>query len=577
MEKLWLFEIIALAISVMGLIAIIIILRVTEGERVPTWQIKTRHTKPLTVTINSVISLFSTTIKSTVLIPVIAAMGELKWMWFREDHRLTDMQVFDSAAKGPLGAAIMLWTFRGRSLACLGAFIIIGSLSLDFAFQQLLTFPLRPVDVGQATIPRTNEYSAFRPGPITGLKLPELAMVAAVFKGLYGDGTTCPITPECNSGNCTWTEYTSLGVCSKCYSTTNQIRKQCSTYNYITIGDNNQEFVLGDPIPYCNYTLPSGQSIPGGFPNSTLQVASPVLVDIANTPASNETYFGNGLAAHLGTLSVMRASWNETIDALERDRYELLDANATECGLDICVVKYRGEEQRSTFTEHVLDHFINTTDYQAVSIADGTLMPAIIHPPASWTNQSNTNDNNIYYVDPITIQALRFEFYESDTSVWANDSFNALEAAGNNFVSYVRYLDDAGVNAMMQSLATCMTQRVRQAPGDGTNLQGPGPQAIGVTMQDMPHVNVRWGWLAFPAVLVLLSAAFLAATVLETKREGATMLWKTNSLAHFYHPLPEHGADKLRDAYSAKHAEKIARDMRVKWEETEHGGRFVVL
>lgn len=166
MEKLWLFEIIALFISLIALIAIVIILRVTEGKRVPTWQIKPKHTKALTVTINSVISIFSTIVKSTVLIPVIAAMGELKWMWFRDDHRLTDFQVFDSAAKGPLGAALMLWTFRGRNLACLGAIIIIGSLALDFAFQQLVTFPLRPVYVGQATIreylPRSTQHTRSR-------------------------------------------------------------------------------------------------------------------------------------------------------------------------------------------------------------------------------------------------------------------------------------------------------------------------------------------------------------------------------------------------------------------------------
>lgn len=405
-------------------------------------------------------------------------------------------------------------------------------------------------------------------------------MVAAVFKGMYGDNTTCPITPSCTTGNCTWTEqYTSLGVCSQCYSTTKQIKKQCSTFNYTTVDENNESVIVGDPISYCNYTLPSGQSIVGSS-DSGMSI-SPVLVDVGYSPASNETYFGNGLTAHLGTLSVMRASWQQVSDDQDRYRYELLDANATECGLDMCVVKYHSDEQKSLFTERVVDTFVNATDYSPFSEGDsGYIMPAIIQPPESWTNMSNANESNVYYVDPFTIQALRFEFSQSDNPVWGgtyNDSLTGQVQASNDFVSYLRYLDDAGMEVMMQSLATCMTQRVRQAPGDGTNLQGPGPRALGVATQDMPHVNVRWGWLALPAALLLLSAVFLAATVLETRREGATMLWKTNSLAHFYHPLPEVGTDKLRDADSAKHAEKIARDMRVKWEESEHGGRFVVL
>ncbi|EXJ77021.1 hypothetical protein A1O3_10178 [Capronia epimyces CBS 606.96] len=573
-EKLWLFEIIALAVSLVALLAIVTILRVTEGRRVPTWQIKPKHTKPLTVTINSVVSIFSTIVKSTVLIPVIAALGELKWIWFRQDHRLTDFQVFDSAAKGPLGAALMLWTFRGRNLACLGAMIVIGSLTLDFAFQQLITFPLKPVGVGQATIARTNEYSAFRPGYITGLKLPEIPMVAAVFKGMYGDNTTCPVTPGCTTGNCTWTEqYTSLGVCSKCYSTTNLIQKQCGTYNMTEVDENGDLTVVGDPVPYCNYTLPSGQSIAGiiGLESDSLPV-----VDVGINPASGDTYFGSTLTAHLATISVMRASWEQGANG-----FAPVDVNATECGLDLCVIKYKGNQQKSVFTEQVVDTFINTTDHSPFSTPEGgSTMPAVIQPPASWTNHSSANASNIYYVDPFTIQALQFEFSQTESPLWGgqyNDSFGSSASPSNDFVSYVRFMGDGGMETMMQSLATCMTQRMRRAPGAGTNLQGPGTIALGEANQDMPHVHVRWGWLALPATLLLLSAIFLAATVLEAKREGATMLWKTNSLAHFYHPLPDDGTHKLRDAYSAKHAEKIARDMRVRWEETEHGGRFVVL
>jgi hypothetical protein len=154
MEHLWLFEIFALAVSTLALLGLIILLRVTNGQKVPNWTVKPKYSKPFTVTINSVISIFSTAVKSTVLIPVAAAMGELKWMWFNSGHRLTDVQVFESAARGPLGAVIMLWQFRGRSLACLGAVIILGSLALDFGFQQLVTYPLRPVNLEPATIGR---------------------------------------------------------------------------------------------------------------------------------------------------------------------------------------------------------------------------------------------------------------------------------------------------------------------------------------------------------------------------------------------------------------------------------------
>jgi hypothetical protein len=583
MERLWAFEIFALVVSTLALLGLIILLRVTNGHKVPNWTIRPKYTKPLAVTINSVISIFATAVKSTVLIPVAAAMGELKWIWFNSGHRLTDIQIFESAARGPLGAAIMLWSFRGRSLACLGAVIILGSLALDFGFQQLVTYPLRPINLGPATIARTNEYIAYRPGWITGTPLAEQPMVAAIYTGMYGDGKSFPITPGCPSGNCTWAEdYTSLGFCSRCYSTTDQIVKQCGTFNYTTFDENGQPQVVGDPIPYCNYTMPSGQSIPGINFTSGSATTLPIFVDISDTPASDKTYFGKALTAHVSTLSVMRAEWQSVAD--DQDRYydKIVAANATECGIDACVIKYRATLQNSNFTEIIVDTFVNETDRQVFSEGDaGYTMPAYIHPPQSWTNHSNANDSNIYSFDGITIQALRFQFADNAYQLlWSGrfvDTMTGQAYVDNDFVAYVRYLDEAGMEHMMSSLTSSMTRRIRTSPGTGTNSYGPGPNAIGVTTQDMPHVNVRWGWIGLPAAILLLSALLLVCTMIETKREGATMLWKSNALAHFYHPLTKEGRNRLRDAQSAKHAEKIAQDMTVKWQETDEGGRFVPL
>ena len=146
LEKMWLFEFFALTVSLLAMIGMILLLVFTKGSPPPVWEIRPPHTKPLAVTLNSVLSIFSTLVKSTVLIPVVASLGELKWLWFRKGRSLGDMQVYDGAAKGPLGALAMLWVFRAKTLACLGAIIIIGSLTLDFAFQQLVTYPLRPFD-----------------------------------------------------------------------------------------------------------------------------------------------------------------------------------------------------------------------------------------------------------------------------------------------------------------------------------------------------------------------------------------------------------------------------------------------
>lgn len=71
---------------------------------------------------------------------------------------------------------------------------------------------------------RSNSYSGWRPGPITGIKLAELPMVGAAYTGVYAQNNPFLVTPDCTTGNCTWIEdYTTLGVCSKCYDVTDQI------------------------------------------------------------------------------------------------------------------------------------------------------------------------------------------------------------------------------------------------------------------------------------------------------------------------------------------------------------------
>ncbi|KAE9980911.1 hypothetical protein BLS_008101 [Venturia inaequalis] len=588
-EKWWLFEFFAWFLGAIGLIAIVIILRTTEGNPTPNWYIKSKYSSvKLTVTINSVISLFSTLVKSTLLIPVIAGMSQLKWVWFRQGHHLSDYQRFDSAAKGPLGSLILIWKFRGASLACLGAFLVIASLGLDFAFQQLVTYPLRSVVVSNGTVPRSNSYSGWRPGPITGIKLAELPMVGAAYTGLYAQNNSFLVTPDCPTGNCTWTqEYTTLGVCSKCYDVTDQIQRQCSTYDYKdTMTDDNNittTSIVGAPVPYCNYTMPGTANAPGQQIAGNSQYDYPILLQVNNTVASNQTYFGNGLHAHIATVGIMRAEWNYTLDtigdgdnATVRSFWEPINVNATECGLDICVKKYRGSMVLNNFKEELLDTFINATDFNFTD-AESSVASLYIQPPSSWTNHTEESENT-FVIDPFTITALQFLFWSAGDSpaffqgAFA-DSGTGQTTSENDIVSYIRYLNDTGVDNMMTSLAASMTKRMREAPESDSTF-GLGISEKGQAMKDLPHVNVRWAWISFPIILLALALIFLIASMIENARNGA-ILWKTNALAPFHHPLTKEGRERLQNASSPAQVEQIAKELSVKWQKTEAGYRMV--
>jgi hypothetical protein len=88
------------------------------------------------------------------------------------------------------------------------------------------------------------------------------------------------------------------------------------------------------------------------------------------------------------------------------------------------------------------------------------------------------------------------------------------------------------------------------------------------------YVNVRWNWIAFPAALILLALVFLVMTIFQNRRNGA-MLWKSNSLANFYHPLTKDGRNALQSGKTAEEAEQIAESMKVQWKQTDSGYRLV--
>jgi hypothetical protein len=64
---------------------------------------------PHNVPLSFVISTLATLSKSWLLLVVASAFGQFKWLWMTsKQRRLQDLQDFDEASRGPLGAAKLL-------------------------------------------------------------------------------------------------------------------------------------------------------------------------------------------------------------------------------------------------------------------------------------------------------------------------------------------------------------------------------------------------------------------------------------------------------------------------------------
>ena len=65
--------------------------------------------------LNTIISILANIARVSLLMAVAATISQNKWLWFYKDsHKLPDIQCFEEASRGPWGSFIMLVRLRGR-------------------------------------------------------------------------------------------------------------------------------------------------------------------------------------------------------------------------------------------------------------------------------------------------------------------------------------------------------------------------------------------------------------------------------------------------------------------------------
>lgn len=106
------------------------------------------HDKPLTewklpIQPSSLIAVFSTIAKSALLVPVAECISQLKWIYFENPTRLSQLQTFDDASRGPWGSLMFLTQAHTTSMASIGALITLLALAFEPFAQQVIEFPSR--------------------------------------------------------------------------------------------------------------------------------------------------------------------------------------------------------------------------------------------------------------------------------------------------------------------------------------------------------------------------------------------------------------------------------------------------
>lgn len=142
----WWWEFGAVVVSLVATTLIMAILLVMNGKPLQHWR--------LPIQINSLVAIFSTFARSSLLLVLAEGLSQLKWNHFeKQSSTLNQLQTFDEASRGPWGALMLLVKLKReiRCLSAIGAALTVLGLAFEPFTQQILEFPSRKVSITNGT------------------------------------------------------------------------------------------------------------------------------------------------------------------------------------------------------------------------------------------------------------------------------------------------------------------------------------------------------------------------------------------------------------------------------------------
>ena len=373
--------------------------------------------------------------------------------------------------------------------------------------------------------------------------------------GVYG----IPGNPSftCSTGNCTFPDMPSLGVCGSCKDVTADSQSECGPGDGANILTN------------CNFTSPSGFRLTAVFGESgSATTYWTKLNSVASTSPSNiSTSVPRDTSAHLISFAVVKGPEDDDGRAIDDGR------TISECSLRLCERTYKsfrvvnGKMDTPSFTTKDVNstsnlignvptvtyliyntlpataksstYVINGADYTAISSTLVTLFNATLYSDNAALNGGGINaPDNTQLLRGFDIANALYGYADLSELVdnVSHRMSDFMQSANATSLSYEAASDDAADDdaAIAARAIDATANRVSGTGSDGET-----------------YVHVSWLWFILPAGLVLAAALFLLLTMLANRSGGGGRIWKSSSLPYLYHPLAGetleglHGAERL--------------------------------
>lgn len=547
----WWWEIGSAALAVLSMITILIVLTRVDNMALAQWL--------LPIQPNSLISIFTTIGKSALMVPIASCLSQLAWQHFApKPQSLDHLRVFDDASRGPWGAMELLFVIGKQAyLARLLAIATVLALAIEPFAQQILEFRTRnaelavpAVEIGSATDFQSMSFSsdAIRDNDLEQLKR-KLVLDNDVANAILGVKSQpyfhCPPV----AGNCTFPQFTTLGVCGTVENRTESATLRC------------ERGIAGDTT--CTFSWDQ-TSMSLTFnrlrnPRNTTSGRQHDVFFLRIEPDTNNTANSNGL-----TMTAMRARSHDVSSSTLANRFppvELLRLNWFWCA----------------------------QTYSWTNVTGAALVPG---PLTTERLAAKGSSNGWVTFSPSSNSKLQYRVHaKTDVAVWdylgktlsshvLMDTGTSNDAAETHIGtetgrcrSYLEmFLYTADLRNVTGNVADMLSHYVRS----GKNANQKGDNVAGVSVRgsawvDETYIEVRWGWLSLPLGETLLAVVLLWATVVSARRSGVPVLG-SSPLGLLFHGLDGDQRVKETRPKSRRRMANAARGIEVQFTERGHGG-----
>ncbi|OJD34047.1 uncharacterized protein BKCO1_2500053 [Diplodia corticola] len=533
------------------MVAILIILRYLHDQPLSKWALNS-------VSPNAVISILVTTGKTSMLLAVAAGIGQLKWRHFQHVRPLNELSIFDEATRGPWGALDFLYTMRARNgtaTATLGAFVILLSLAMDPFSQQLITFYTRnvPQDGVAPWLATATAYDHSH----TVVGTDNVGFQSAIVTALLG--SPLPFTYVCTTGNCSWPDFDTLGICNTCRNVT----ADSTVEKFVLRAVDHSKDENGTDAVANVYTTPGGVllNVSAPYQINTTDDSLPFLIDEGSLITGNvtEAAFNGALSWNGSIITFAVANTSRTPDASEpagngiNGRKTLVynpAADILECSIEWCAKSFRNVKVANGSLNDYTVSSVPLTPDAAHSTLDDTfsLNSTLAFTAAGIPDTAFT----VAVTDSFDVQGYLGAFFSFrvDPSVDSGLSFN----------TGLSLLTRQNTSAAVAAVADALTLQLLVGP-NSTHHQGTAYTAV-------VYVGVRWLWIILPATLCVLGGLFLGLSLRLAGRHRATFGWKSDVVPLMFHGLSGWGDLGVDDG---REMDALAKGMRTRLARDEGG------